>query len=93
MTYAPSRFSAPNRPFQQFRFFKEAMMNNAKILPKSAFSPIILRLTSTSSIALDASRAKTVAFAQSAPAVLPKQGEELRKALYASLSSSHGRKI
>jgi len=68
-------------------------MYNAKILPKSARSRIDLRLSQSDSLALDAGRARTVAYAQSAPAVLPKRGEELRKALDASLSSSHGRRL
>lgn len=93
MTYAPSRVENLSPRFPRIEFFKEAMMNYAKILPKSAFSSINVRLTSTSSIALDGGRAGTIAFAQSEPAVLPKRGEELRTAIDRALSSSHGTKV
>lgn len=65
-------------------------MNAAKILPRSNFSSIEVRLDSANSIVLDGSAAKSARFAQSLPGPLPRQGAALLGAINEALSSRHG---
>lgn len=64
-------------------------MNAAKILPRSEFSSIEVRLDSANSIVLDGSAAKSVRFAQSLPGPLPRQGAVLLGAIDEAISSRH----
>jgi len=68
-------------------------MSIAETIPESDYDTLKVRMTASDFISIDRSAMKRLYIAQSRPAVLPKYGETLRKAIEGALDDSCGRSL